>query len=351
VTSEDDYLLRKIFDRVNSAGKPIGRTDIFHALFASETEPGSPDTVVESLAKRLRFGRLDPQRILQSLLALRGGNVQRDLHDEFAASESAAEWYDRTEEALHSAISFLKHQGIPHLGLVPSTLPIPVLAAFFYLHPDPEPWTRRLISRWLWRGWVNGFGNRGQTPALRQAIYYVNPKKGAPDKAPAEDEAALNLLSTVSSSSDYRIRLAPFRTESAATRLALLALATLRPLKLDGSPVEIAEEFEKFGVGAVTEVIRSRRGELGARGFWPTNQKPPTGHERSDILASHGIDDELAYLLREGRLDEFTNRRGAFIESLTRNYVDAHIEENALDRPSLSSLIIPDEDVEGENDE
>jgi hypothetical protein len=49
--------------------------------------------------------------------------------------------------------------------LMPNTLPIRVLAAFFHLRPTPDPWILRLLGRWLWRGWVHGFGKEGgQTP-------------------------------------------------------------------------------------------------------------------------------------------------------------------------------------------
>nr|WP_275414275.1 DUF262 domain-containing protein [Asanoa ishikariensis] len=344
VTSEDDYLLRNIFDRVNSAGKPIGRTEIFHALFASETEPGSPETVVNSLDRRLGFGRIEPARVLQSLLAIRGGNVQRDLRDEFERGEDVSDWYSETEEALALAIRYLRDEGIPHLTLMPSTLPLPVLAAFFYLHPDPDPWTRRLLGRWLWRGWAHGFGSRGQTPALRQAIYSVNPKKGDASQAPAEDDAALSLIATVPVGPLQQLRLDPFRTESAAARLALLALASLRPLAPDGSEVKVTSAFEEHGVGAVTEIVRGRRGEVGARGLWPVGLRPPTGEESSAVLKSHAITNRSVKFLRDRKIDDFVKTRGAFIESLVRNFVNTRMEEKALNRRSLSSLIVPDEE-------
>lgn len=344
VTSEDDYLLRKIFDRVNSAGKPIGRTEIFHALFASDTDPGSPDAVVESLDKRLRFGRIDSKRVLQSLLALRGGNVQRDVHEEFSADGVAADWYEWTEEGLARGIEFLRDQGIPHLSLTPSTLPLPVLAAFFHLHPEPEPWTRRLLARWLWRGWVHGFGNSGQTPALRQAIYQVNPKKGDSGKAPSEDRAALGLLATVPNQAVATLRLSPFKTESAVGKLAVLALASLHPRGPKGEPIDISAEFGEHGVAAVTGIVRARRSALGARGLWPIGAKLPTGHEDPAILMSHAINADAAKLLREQRIEDFVAMRGNAIEQLVSNFVNYRIEPRSADRPAISSLIVPEED-------
>ncbi|WJK41251.1 DUF262 domain-containing protein [Solwaraspora sp. WMMA2056] len=343
VSGDDDYLLRKIFDRVNSAGKPIGRADVFHALFASEAEPGSPQTVTEALS-RLGFGIVDSDRVVQSLIALRGGNIQRDLRDEFDSGENAAEWYEKTEQALTLAITFLRKQGIPHLLLMPSTLPLPVLAAFFHLHPEPDSWTQRLLGRWLWRGWVHGFGRQGQTPALRQAIYSVNPKKGKPDLAPVEDRAALGLISSVVDEDSYNLRLHPFRTESSPARLAMLALASLHPLDLDGRPIDIGARLEEQGVGAVTELVPKRRGHVGARGFWPRNAGYPTGFEPSKILESHGITAEAAEALRARRIDDFVALRTAYIEDLLGRYVSSRVESKTLARPALSSLIVQDED-------
>ena len=109
--------------------------------------------VVKELS-RLGFGTLEENRVVQSLLAMRGGNVQRDLHEEFSEGDDPSDWYDRTEEALAKTINFIRSEGIPHISLMPYTFPIPVLAAFFYLHPEPGPWILRLLGRWLWRSWI-----------------------------------------------------------------------------------------------------------------------------------------------------------------------------------------------------
>jgi Protein of unknown function DUF262 len=184
VTGNDQALLREVFDRVNSAGKPITRAQVFHALFANDEVPASPGSVIQGL-RPLGFGDLDESRIVQSVLAVRGGDVQRDIHGEFASNEDPADWYDQTEQALIRSISFLRSQGVEHALLLPNTLPLPVLAAFFHLHPTLDPWILRLLARWLWRGWVHGFGREGgQTPTLRRAVRSVNPEHRKPERRP-----------------------------------------------------------------------------------------------------------------------------------------------------------------------
>ena len=340
VEHDDDELLREVFDRVNSAGKRISRAQVFHALFAGGTEPGSPASVAESL-RHEGFGRIDDDRVVQSLLAIRGGDVLRDLHDEFRPDEDRAAWYDDTERALSRAIAFLRQQGVPHLRLVPSTFPIPVLAAFFYLHPSPDPWNEKLLARWVWRGWAQGFGKGGQTAPLRQAVRAVHPRKGHPDLAPTEYDAVRTLLASVGDDPPPPIDVDHFRTDTALGRLTLLALASLQPRDLEGAIIDLADLFERRGVKAVSDLVPGHRTLAAARGFW-LNTARPSGHEDPEVLDSHAIDVEAAAALRSDLEAAFLQRRGALIEALTHRYLNSHLEHGSAIRPPIAELLVPD---------
>ncbi len=339
VAEDDEQTLREVFDRVNSAGKPITRAQVFQALFASDTHSGSPAVVVKEL-QRHGFGTVEENRVVQSLLALRGGNVQRDLHEEFAQGDDPADWYDLTEEALSRAISFLRSEGVAHISLMPYTFPLPVLAAFFYLHPEPAPWVLRLLARWLWRSWVNGPSS--QTPELRKAVNAINPKRLDKHSAPNEYEAVLNLIHDVSDSPVTSVRLNDFRTDKAWGRLILLALASLRPLNLDGSAVDLAQEFEANGPKAVNELVPGHRANAAARALWPLNAPSFTGDEPQPVLNSHAIDESAAAVYREGDADRFLWIRSIALEKLVRDFLNSRIEKDALVRPPLEDLIVPD---------
>ncbi|MGH9227964.1 MAG: DUF262 domain-containing protein [Acidimicrobiales bacterium] len=345
VEHDDEELLREIFDRVNSAGQPISRAQIFHALWGGTAQTASAAAVVESLNHE-RFGQLDEQRVVQSLLALRGGDVQRDLHDEFAPNEDRQRWFDDTERALARAIGFLRLQGVPHQLLAPTTFPLPVLAAFFHLHPQPDPWNERLLARWLWRGWARGFGRAGQTPALRQAVRTVHPRKGAPEEAPSEYDAVRTLLESVPDEGPEDIYPSPFQTNAAAGRLGLLALASLEPRRLDAEPVDIVAELEQRGVDAVSELVTGHRSEFAARGFWPLDQPPPTGREGSDVLASHSIYAPAADALRRGDVASLLRHRAEQLRHLIRRFLAARLDTGATVRPPLADLYVPDEPLE-----
>lgn len=341
VTGDDQSLLREVFDRVNSAGKPITRAQVFHALFAGDETPGSPRAVVKGL-QSLGFGDFDENRIVQSLLAVRGGNVQRDIHHEFASGEEPADWYDRVEQALIWVIQFLRRQGVPHLLLMPNTLPVPVLAAFFHLHPTPDPWVQRLLARWLWRGWVHGFGQEsGQTPTLRWAIRAVNPDHRTPETAPSAFDAVKALLEHVPNRPTPKPQFDDFKTNSASARLILLAMASLRPRAADGTVIDLAAELQSHGVDAVTDFVRDHRGFAAARGFWPRDAHTnPRDVSDPDILISHAITPAGVRSLRNRDVDGFIESRNATLSRLLYDYLDSRLEPNALLRPPLHDLAL-----------
>ena len=340
VGKDDEPTLRQVFDRVNSAGKPITRAQVFQALFASDTQPGSPAAVVRQLS-RLGFGVLEENRIVQSLLAIRGGNVQRDLHEEFSEGEDLSDWYDRTEEALTKAINFIRAEGVQHISLMPNTFPIPVLAVFFYLHPEPGPWVLRLLARWLWRSWVNG--DSSQTPALRKAVNAINPKRLEPHAAPQEYDAVRNLLDTVPDIPVKAISLAGFRADKAQGRMILLALASLQPRRPDGTIIDLASEFEKHGAEAVAGLVSDHRSNAAARAFWPSDAARFDGKEDAEVLASHAIDGIAALRYREHDIHGFLQQRKELIGLLTVDFLNNRLEPGAIVRPPLEELIVADD--------
>jgi hypothetical protein len=274
---------------------------------------------------------------------VRGGDVQRDFHDEFAAGDDPADWYDRTEVALEQTIGFLRAEGVEHLSLMPNTLPISVLAAFFYLHADPSPWVLRLLSRWLWRGWVHGFGKEGDQAAhLRRAVRDVNPNRSRTEDAPATYEAVKSLLDSVADAPAPEFPLDNFRTNAARGRLILLALASLRPLGASGEPIDLAHQLEQHGVSAITEFVGKHRLDAAARGFWPVDADPITGREDHAILTSHAINAPAASSLAAGDTEGFLRHRRAALRELLAGFLASRMEIGSLVRPPLDELIVAD---------
>jgi hypothetical protein len=161
--------------------------------------------------------------------------------------------------------------------------------------------------------------------------------------APSEDEAVLALLGAVPDEELNRLGLDPFKTNSASGRLALLAMAAIEPLDRTGTPIDIPLALDEYGINAVTDLVPRRRSEVGARGFWPVPEPLPTGEESLSVLQSHGVTAESARLLRLGDYDGFVGTRTRNIEDLLRRFVSSRLEAKTRVRPSIASLVVPDE--------
>lgn len=340
IEQDDEQLLREVFDRTNSAGKPIKRAQVFHALFGGGTESASAAAVVDDL-RHLGFGDLDEQRIIQSVLAIRGGDVGRDLHGEFAPNEDPTTWYDQTSEALSRVVRFLQALGVPHVEMLPSAFPVPVLASFYYLHPEASMYAEALLARWIWRGWAHGYGRAGQTPALRQAVRSVNPVKLDPASAPGEAQAVMALLADISDQPPP-VALVGFNSSSSASRLALLAIAAFGPKGPDGDLLDLPALFATHGSRVVSVLAGGPASDLGLRALWDPSAPGLSGAEDQQVLASHVIDREAAAALRAKDIPKLAAHRGAAVKALVEKFLVQKLEPGLPVVPPLDELWVPD---------
>jgi hypothetical protein len=135
-----------------------------------------------------------------------------------------------------------------------------------------------------------------------------------------------------------------FRTDSPASRLELLALASLRPRNPEtGERLDLTTAVEAHGVDAVTELVPGAR-DLAGRGFWPVGSHP-TGREPSDVLTSHAIDEAGARALCDGDVDSFLQRRGTLLTQIVGNFLASRIDASVPIRPPLADLVVPDDEA------
>jgi len=144
------------FARLNSGGKQITPQDLVSAL---TYQPG-----VESLTDKIAavrhdvaaggFGLLEPDVVFQSIVAIsKTDELSAIRWSDFATglSGNLAELVDRADVAIARAIQFLRYEaGVPHLTLLPYTLQIPLLAAFYDRVPFPDRQHVRSLVRWFW---------------------------------------------------------------------------------------------------------------------------------------------------------------------------------------------------------
>lgn len=339
VPEQDESVLREVFDRVNSAGRPITRSQIFHALFAGSGQGASPRAVVDSIAA-MGFGQVDENRVLQTLLGIRGGDVMRDIHAEFRDDESPDEWYEKAEDALRRTAMLMRRIGVPHALLMPNTLPLPVVAVFLHKHPELDDWNSRLLETWIWRSWVYGIGTGigGQTPVLRKAINLISPRF---DGEATQQEAYRDLESLYGLLDKGGIRSLEsdkFSTDKASSRLILLAMADRMPVDPHGRPINLGHLLDKYGTTAVGTVTPGKRQIVGNRAFWLKAWGDILTLDSPIDLHSHFLSPEDAHS-EESRLVE---DRTARIMLYAEKFVAARVDQSLALRPSITSLLVAD---------
>ncbi|XMA38085.1 DUF262 domain-containing protein [Streptomyces albogriseolus] len=170
IEGDDEQALREIFDRMNTFGKALKRAEIFQALHSAplDVQPSDLDALRERVGA-LDFGEFSPQLLMQSVMATRGGQVDRDFRQEFKDDEDRQQAFARTEKALRLVVDWLRDEaGIPHLRLLPYALYVPVLTRFAALFGRPTGRGSELLRRWIWRGAAVGAAPQGNTVALRR---------------------------------------------------------------------------------------------------------------------------------------------------------------------------------------
>ncbi|RKH10602.1 DUF262 domain-containing protein [Corallococcus sp. CA053C] len=363
VDTTDEKVLRIIFKRLNTAGRPLTDEEVFNALYV-----GSRSLSLESVTQGLRelgFGAVPESLLLRAVLAVRGLDFTRGYQQQLRQDDDFTETVQRTERAMRDAIVFLKRDAfIPHLKL----LPVPenslvLLTRFFQLHPEPSPRSRELLSRWFWRHVV--FGGWVLKPA--EALEVVSAMRSD------EERSIQALLAQVPSplirwwmESGLPVIPNPGGTQPPLVmRTALLSLqprhlvtgAVLDPgavldaepdgfvpiVPLPGSPewplsmVPGPRTFRLVGGAPFNYLFHPSL--AGPSPLAVLQGQPPPDAE---VLASHGLTPAMLDGLAQGTPDLFLQRRRVQLEPVLRQFIEARTRWEDSDRPSLQSMIIDD---------
>ena len=333
VETKDPSVARDIFVRTNRTGRRMEQ----HEVFAALAPPGTGGRVrPEDIALRLseHFGEVNANNVLKAAQALQGNDVTTGPSTTAEAPDRAV-WMGETERALESAYEFVCAE-VKHTRLLPARqTPIVALARFFHRFPDPSTRNRRLLRRWLWRGFFSGT-LESDARTLRRAVVAVGTD---------EDAAVQALLGGVKTG---RVPLAE-RVDSrdSWTRLAFLVLAHQDPLFPDADGTLDGDLFswlKQHGAGVFAKVS-SFPSVPWARFLAPGTKSShlraqlltwcsdPDGHR--DALASHLISTDAALALKAGDDDRFLSLRREDLNEASEALHDARAEPAAQDRPAL----------------
>jgi hypothetical protein len=324
---------------MNTFGKTLKRAEIFQALHSAPLDVQPSD--LEALRLRLRaleFGDLTSQILMQSVMALRGGKVDRDFRQEFKNDDDLHSAFSATEKALRLVVEFLKSDvGIPHMRLLPYALFVPVLARFTHLFGRPHGRAAELLRRWIWRGSATGAAPQGNTVALRRNASAIE------DDPLASAGRLLELLPP--GGEQWQPDLAQTALNRAQTKINVLGLLSAHPVLLTdvrdaegnlhpkGTRIErtrLLTELLDTGTSPLFPVMASPDRTIGNRLVHPGLSESAAVlflvNATPEARRSHCVDEECMELLAPGRLDDFLHRRSG----LVREVIADHVQSMAL---------------------
>jgi hypothetical protein len=227
------------------------------------------------------------------------------------------------EPALTAALWWLRQEGeIPHLVVWQEHLSLlPVLGRFFHLNRDPSARARILLRRWLWRAMGQDHG--------RVAADAYEAITGA------DSEDANRLLHHVGAH-----RPGPAYLVEVGQ---LLALSELAPRSLAGGhPLDVRVQLEIHGLAAFQRIggvpILSPPDE------GPIDDLVRAAEDQPDLLTGHALDRHMLARLDSGDLAGFRELRQRLLADRLLGISDRLAEWDASDRPSISALLVKDDD-------
>lgn len=271
IETADEAVVREVFDRLNTSGRKLTHDEVFEAIDQPDGT-GLNANEVQRRLHELRFGRLSKKLIIKSLAAVLGEDVTQAFRPHWTPAEREKAWR-LALEGLQRAIIFLRRDGgVPHLSLLPYSLPLVILARFFALHPQPHSRNRLLLSRWLWRGFVHGTHQGQSIPLVRKMVAAVTTN---------EDESVQALLDLVPADRSNHFPEGKVSLKTARTRLELLVLLSDEPRSFEtGEVIDVLTVIEQHGPGGLIAEIVPRRSDSAGRSimnrFFVEGRRPPS---------------------------------------------------------------------------
>lgn len=346
VATEDEEAVREIFHRANDSGRRMEAHEVFNAIHhrKGKESPANVRDVAQALTEQ-QFGGPNEATLMQMFAAIRGVDATKERVPQLG--DQAHVSMLELQRSAAATIAFLRRDArIPHASLLPYQQPLLALARLFASFPEPQPRSRELLARWLWRGALTG-AHSGTTVSTREMIAAIQGD---------EAEAVAKLLATVPSQPSALHDLAePFNWGAARSKVQALALLDLAPRDLvTGAPVIDAEAL----VDASDEETRWERllrkildrPHLGLANYLlhgPTRrglEHAITTCEDQASLASHAISSDARRALKFDRRDEFLALRQADLLTVVERFTARRAEWGELDAPAVESLL-------GEDDE
>jgi len=333
IVTEDLEEATEAFRRVNSTGVEI---DQFHMVNA---RLWSPDFDLQVLIDDLRqaleacgWGELSEQMILNTCKARLDIDIYTsDIEVISKEIRTRPEVLADTVTSLVVAAGFLReHCGIEGPAVLPYSYQVVLLADAIARLGEVDRAATERLRRWLWATtYAESFAGMS-TSRLAATLEHVR-------RVAADGADPLELIGDAAIAPTTR-----FDFRAARSRALLLRMASeLKPLTLDGSPMEALAILASEGVRATPMLYSTRElGDVGtssgpenrficpvpAVGFVRDTLKgQPTLFEASssEFFESHGFDERAREAVRAGRPLEVLRRRRARLLAIEREHVES----------------------------
>ena len=337
VITDDEDAVRQIFRRANDTGRRMEEHEVFDAIH--RRRPGHAPATLRDVAASLAshgFGGPDEGLLLQMLQAIRGVDAFKERVPELG--DDAPRHLARLERSAAASVSFLRTDaGIPHASLLPYQQPLLALARFFDRFPEPSGRSRELLTRWLWRGSLTG-AHRGDLVATRTMSMAIRD-----DEADAVDR--LLALLPPRSTDDPDVD-APFRWQTASSKLLALALLDLDPRDLThGSAVRPAADDtdDARWQRLFRDILDRPHAGLANHLAHPPHRRgliyAITTCDEPAWLASHAISVEARRALKFDRVDDFLALRAAALRQHVSDFLERRARWDETDAPAVETLL------------
>ena len=315
----------EIFARLHTKGRAMSADEMFSALTYREGAGGFHlarriDAIMMELSA---LGFPDVPRViaLRATLAVIGEDIYRTdwtRIGQATRAQVAGQLPGATEKArsaLRRAAHFLRGLGVANDRLLPYSMQLVVLAAFFGDCPAPSPTQRRFLERWFWVSSFTGWFAVGNPSRVRHLVSEFRERVALED-APVGLEHI-----------DLEQPALPFPTtfdmRSSRARALLCVMVARGPLGPDGNPIpepwRHVKEFGPEALGVVcARAAKDLRSSPANRIIAPAPADRRQGKAwllslaesvRKDVLDSHFIDGEAYACLERRDHDAFILRR------------------------------------------
>jgi hypothetical protein len=362
------------FSRLNKKGRSIGQDEMFSALTYEE---GSKDAFhlaaeIDKLQLdmvRSGFGEVDRTILLRAVLTAAGLDMYRtdwtSLGDKVKQDvrHQLPQAVKEAAEGLVSARRFLCEElRILNARMLPYSMQLVALSAFFGRCPSPTNEQKALLKRWFWSSSFAGWFGSGNPARVRRLVDEFRDKLSK-NQAPT----TLEFMEISQPALPIPLR---FDLRSARVRALVCLLLARGPRRPNGETIPLEEAarmlFER-GPESMTTLCatvddRDLRRSPANRVFdvqpkvsgqaknWILGLTPAL---RSQVLASHGIDPASYDLLVSGDNDKFLQQRIAYLSSIEREFMQqVHVTPPHSNQPAPTAIDSDDIDnfVEGVSD-